>query len=254
LGLTGEIINPPDITRDPSVAPGGGIRWAEPPFQFQWPECFFPYNFRGGAYELFLWWWAERDARVTRDITIEGDTPFTLELRQAEHFRPVRRGIIERLHSIDRSARLGGDPIPATIDGRCTRSYGFREMVSFGPRDIWRMFIGIPVLGANVNVADTFLGSFDGTYEVSKIDRNEGTAKVTFDLRNSTNWASATRIYIPGHGATSVFAAESGAQYRQRITWTETVRWCPYRTPEQAWQDMIKKIPTFGTQLPPIGS
>ncbi len=79
------------------------------------------------------------------------------------------------------------------------------------------MFIGYNLYSGNV--ADTFLGSFSGTFEITDVDCCNNTATVTFKIHNKTGWRSATKYFF----GTSFRRDESGVVYEQYISWSETL-------------------------------
>ncbi|NLF08266.1 MAG: RHS repeat-associated core domain-containing protein [Pirellulaceae bacterium] len=123
-------------------------------------------NYKGSAKELFTLWWEERNLKLSRTVIITGDTPFTQELRKSPWFDDVRQKIRERLELYCfcrlKCPKITENELEYLLSskGGATRSYGIL--------DIWR----IPIDGYNVdtgngNVADSFLGSFDGDYKIS---------------------------------------------------------------------------------------
>jgi len=141
-----------------------------------------------------------------------GDTPFTQELRQSEPLQNKLKQVKENL----RKYAANGDA--ELLEEKFSRSFSSFNSAR-GASDLYDMFINLQAK-RKFNVADVFLGSFNGRFKISDVNTTAKTAKVTFTITNNTGWLSASKI-PGGHWAND----DEGALYKETITWTQAISW-----------------------------
>lgn len=99
---------------------------------------------------------------------------------------------------------------------KCQRDYS--DQFARAAYDIYFMFVGAYLHGDNI--ADVFLGSYMGRWEIISLNKEKKTAIVKFTIENSTNWKSATG---------GLYGKYDGAVFRMTVTWTEEIYYGPPR-------------------------
>jgi len=155
------------------------------------------------------WEWLTGDGPRHRDFT-NGDE-FTELLRQHSHIEDTR-GLI-------RDGSLKG-----------SNPYSLKGVDGIGKylKDYSTLLTG----GATGNLAVTYLGSYNLTYEVTAVSGNIAT--VLFEVNNSSNMGSATHLpyfgYLPGWNANvatplnNIFSSGALSPTTQTFRWTENIK------------------------------
>ncbi len=170
-------------------------------------------DFKGSAWDLWKLWWSLRNLKIVWDINITGDTPFTLEARQMYDVYWARVTAMGAAAALD---SLPQYDCPREGKFKCQRDYS--DQFARAAYDIYFMFVGAYLHGDNI--ADVFLGSYMGRWEIISLNKEKKTAIVKFTIENSTNWKSATG---------GLYGKYDGAVFEMTVTWTEEIYYGPPR-------------------------
>lgn len=160
------------------------------------------------------WEWATDSGPRHRNL--DGNDRFTKTLKQHAHVKETRATIAADLKS--GVLKAGGEPVDAP--------YGLGGDVSDSIGKLYSDFTS--------NLSAAFLGSYKMEYSVVSIDKSEGTATVSFTVKNPSTINSAT--HVGGIGYTEWWTKNIAEPLNERfkqgvmsertqtITWTETIR------------------------------
>ncbi|PRH80307.1 type IV secretion protein Rhs [Streptomyces solincola] len=91
------------------------------------------------------------------------------------------------------------------------------------PRGVINDVLGNVTNGAmgTSNMADAFLGSYTGTGQITSIDAKNGTVRLRFTAKNTSDWNSATHFVERSEDVDAVVEHTYGATVKQNFSWQE---------------------------------
>jgi hypothetical protein len=167
-------------------------------------------------FELGVEWLTGRGPRYRHFK--DGDT-ITEMLKRHEHIEEVRAKIKEHL----RNKNPGNGPFPAP--------YALSGVQGVGK--YIKDYSTLITAGATGNLAVTYIGSYNLTWEIVSVDHNTNVAIVRFCVENSSTMQSASRPPVIGYwpiwknvigkSINSAFDTGPGSITKQTFNWSETI-------------------------------
>jgi RHS repeat-associated protein len=150
--------------------------------------------------------------------------PFTLQLEQHQHIQDLQKQLEQQL------AQQCADCVTTGPGGEDNYSLSGTKGIVLYVRDYSTLF----TLGLTGNIAVTFLGSYQLTYQVRSVSCKNGIANVHFQVKNVSSIESATRPpvlgYIPfwnqyvGQELNNLFSSGAMSPKVQIFDWDEPLK------------------------------